>query len=153
MRKKNKEIKDKEEIESILNQAEVCRLALSNNNDPYIVPLNFGYKNNCIYFHSFPEGKKIDILKKNNNVCFEIDVDCKLVNAEKPCDWSMKYRSIIGFGKDSFVDSVQEKRKALDVIMNHYSSGVYEYPEKVVQALAVIKLEIEGMSGKKLGYE
>jgi hypothetical protein len=153
MRKKEKEIRDNAEIESILNRAEVCRLGLSDNNTPYIVPLNFGYKDNCIYFHSFPEGKKIDILKKNNKVCFEIDIDCKLVKSENPCDWGMKYRSVIVFGKASFVQDVQEKKQALDTIMSHYSDNTYEYPENVINALAVVKVRIESITGKKLGYE
>ena len=71
MRRKDKEIKDKEVIESIIKRATVCRIALSENNVPYIVPLSFGYKDNCLYFHSAPEGRKIDIIKQNNNVCFE----------------------------------------------------------------------------------
>ncbi|MGZ3514062.1 MAG: pyridoxamine 5'-phosphate oxidase family protein [Thermodesulfobacteriota bacterium] len=153
MRKKDKEINDNAEIESILNRAEVCRLGLCYNNIPYIVPLNFGYKDNCIYLHSFPEGQKIDFLKRNNNVCFEIDVDCKLLNAEKPCDWSMKYRSVIGFGKASLLQELQQKKAALDIIMAHYSNGTYEYPENVMNALSVIKVRIESITGKKLGYK
>jgi len=153
MRKKDKEIKDKGEIESILNTAEICRLGLCDNKIPYIVPLNFGYRDNCIYFHSFPEGQKMDFLKRNNNVCFEVDLDCKLVKAGNPCDWGMKYRSVIGFGRASFVQDRKQKKAALDIIMAHYSNGTYDYPENVMNALSVIKVRIESVTGKKLGYE
>jgi nitroimidazol reductase NimA-like FMN-containing flavoprotein (pyridoxamine 5'-phosphate oxidase superfamily) len=63
MRKKDKEIKDKELMESILKRAIICRMGLSENNVPYIVPLNFGYKNNFLYFHSAKEGRKIDMIR------------------------------------------------------------------------------------------
>ena len=78
MRRKEKEIKDRKEIISILQKAKICRIGLSENNKPYIVPMNFGYKEGCLYFHCANEGRKIGIIKKNNNVCFEIDTDHKI---------------------------------------------------------------------------
>jgi nitroimidazol reductase NimA-like FMN-containing flavoprotein (pyridoxamine 5'-phosphate oxidase superfamily) len=130
MRKKDKEIKDKELMESILKRAIICRMGLSENNEPYIVPLNFGYKDNFLYFHSAKEGRKIDMIRKNNNICFEIDIDTKLLDAEKPCKWSMQYYSVIGFGKAFLVEDLEEKRAALDIIMEHYAGeSSFEYPE------------------------
>ena len=153
MRKKDKEIKDKNTIESIIKRATVCRIGLSENNVPYIVPLNFGYENNCLYFHSAKEGKKIDMIRKNNSVCFEIDMDTELVEAENACGWGMKYYSIIGFGKAFLVDDFDEKRKALDIIMEHYSGkSSFEYSEEAVINAAIIKVEMEIMTGKKSGY-
>jgi len=153
MRRKDKEIEDKELIESILKRAIVCRIALSENNIPYIVPLNFGYKNNFLYFHSAKEGRKIGMIRKNNNVCFEIDIDTKLLNAEKPCKWSMKYYSLIGFGKAFLVENSEEKREGLDIIAEHYSGkSSFEYPEELVNKVTIIKVQIERMTGKKSGY-
>ncbi|NIO20323.1 MAG: pyridoxamine 5'-phosphate oxidase family protein [Candidatus Aenigmarchaeota archaeon] len=153
MRKKNKEIKDENILESILRRATVCRIALSENNVPYIVPLNFGYKDNCLYFHSAREGKKIDMIRSNNDVCFEIDVDSEIVRGENACGWSMKYYSIIGFGKASFVEGSEEKRRALDIIMEHYSGkSSFNYSEETVNNAAIIKVKIESMTGKKSGY-
>ncbi len=153
MRKKEREIKDKSRIESIIKRATVCRIALSEDNVPYVVPLNFGYKDNFLYFHSAKEGRKIDMIRKNKNVCFEIDIDSKLIEAERPCDWSTKYYSIIGFGQAFLVEDLEEKREALDIIMEHYSGkSSFEYPEKIINNLAVIKVRIESMTGKKSGY-
>ncbi|MEA1964472.1 MAG: pyridoxamine 5'-phosphate oxidase family protein [Candidatus Aerophobetes bacterium] len=153
MRRKGKEIKDKNAIESIIKRATVCRIALSENNVPYIVPLSFGYKDNCLYFHSAKEGKKIDIIKKNNNLCFEFDIENELVKAEDACNWDMKYYSVIGCGKAFLVEDFEEKREALDIIMEHYSGkSSFEYPEKTVSNVAIIKVKIESMSGKKSGY-
>ena len=152
MRRKDREIQDINFIESIIQKASVCRLGLSSNNMPYIVPLNFGYKDRCLYFHCVEEGKKIDMLRSNNSVCFEMDIENELVKAQEPCKWSMKYSSVIGFGKAFFVKDPGEKKKGLDVIMAHYSPGrVYEYPESELKHLSVIKVQIEHMTGKKSG--
>lgn len=153
MRRKDQEIRDKAIIESIMRKEMVCRIALSDNNMPYIVPMNFGYKNNSLYLHSAKEGKKIEIIKNNNNVCFEIDTDHELIKSEKACSWGMKYRSVIGFGKAHLIDNSEEKRRALDIIMEHYSSkSSYDYLEKEIDNVAIIKIEIESIIGKELGY-
>jgi len=153
MRRQDREIKDEELMESIIRRAPVCRIGLSEDNVPYIVPLNFGYKDNFLYFHSAKEGKKIDMIRKNNNVCFEVDIEHKLVQGENPCDWSMKYYSVIGFGKAFLVEDYEEKRGALDIISEHYAGkSSFKYPEKTVNNIAIIKVKIEGMTGKKSGY-
>jgi nitroimidazol reductase NimA-like FMN-containing flavoprotein (pyridoxamine 5'-phosphate oxidase superfamily) len=153
MRRKDKEIEDKELIEVILRRASICRIALSENDVPYIVPLCFGHKDNFLYFHSAKEGRKIDMIRKNNNVCFEIEIDTELVAAENPCKWSMKYYSIIGFGKAFLVEDTEEKREALDIIAEHYSGkSSSEFPETALHNVAVIKVKIETMTGKKSGY-
>lgn len=148
MRRSEKEITDKSAIEAIINASLVCRLALSDGDQPYIVPLSFGYQDRILYFHSALEGKKIDILKKNNRICFEFDVNTKIIEAEKACKWGMKYQSVIGFGKAVLVENIQEKQKALNIIMNHYSDRNWQFPDKVIKKTAIIKIEIESMTGK-----
>ena len=152
MRRKDQEINDIATIEGIIRKAQVCRLALSENGRPYIVPLCFGYKDNTLYFHSAREGKKLDILRKNNNVCFEIDIDKELVRGKKACNCSMKYRSVIGFGRAEIIDDIEQKRRALNIIMQNYFEGLFRYPEESIGNIVIIKLEIESMTGKKLGY-
>jgi len=152
MRRKDKAIVELAEIEQILRKAFVCRLGLTDGHRPYIVPLSFGFKNNTLYFHSAPEGKKIEMLRKNSKVCFEFDVDHEVVADEEACKWGMKYRSVIGFGKASIVEDIQEKKEGLNAIMEHYEGGTYEYPEAAISNILVIKVEIESMTGKKSGY-
>jgi nitroimidazol reductase NimA-like FMN-containing flavoprotein (pyridoxamine 5'-phosphate oxidase superfamily) len=153
MRKREKEVRDKHAIESVMKRATICRIGLSENDVPYVVPLNFGYKDNCLYFHSAKEGKKIDMMRKNNTVCFEIDVDNELVRAENPCKWSMKYYSVIGFGKAFFLEDSREKRQALNIIMEHYAGkSSFEYPEMALDSVAVIKVEIDSITGKRSGW-
>ena len=143
---------DTQEIDLIISKANVCRLGLSVDNNPYIVPLNFGYKERCLYFHTPKVGKKIDMIKTNNRVCFELDIDCEVAGAENPCDWTMKFRSVVGYGRASLLDDTEEKRRALDIIVEHYSGRVNEYNEKLVDRLVIIKVEIQSMTGKKSGY-
>ncbi len=148
MRRSEKEITDKLAIKKIINASLVCRLALSDGNQPYIVPLCFGYQDRTLYFHSALEGKKIDILKKNNRTCFEFDVNSEIIKAEKACKWGMKYQSVIGFGKAVLVENIAEKKKALNIIMDHYSDRNFQFADKAIGKIAVIKIEIEGMTGK-----
>jgi nitroimidazol reductase NimA-like FMN-containing flavoprotein (pyridoxamine 5'-phosphate oxidase superfamily) len=149
LRRKDKEITDRSEIESIIRKALVCRLGLTDNGTPHIVPLCFGYKDNRLYFHSAGVGRKIEILKRNNRVCFEFDDNLEVQAAKAACDWGMQYRSVIGYGRASFIEDPQEKRAALDVIMAQYADGAFEYSEKALGEALVIKVEIESMTGKK----
>ncbi len=151
MRRSDREISDLKSIEAILQQASVCRLALSDENRPYIVPMNFGYRDKVLYFHSAGEGRKIEILQKNPHVCFEFDVGHELVIAEKACDYGMKYQSVIGFGTAAMINDNDEKKSALAIIMNQYAGGRYEFDDAAVAKTAVFKVEIHSMTGKKKG--
>jgi nitroimidazol reductase NimA-like FMN-containing flavoprotein (pyridoxamine 5'-phosphate oxidase superfamily) len=149
LRRKEKEIRSKEEVESVIQKALVCRLGMADENGPYIVPLSFGYRDGFLFFHSAKEGKKIDILRKNKKVCFEIDTDHEIVESEKACKWGMEYKSVIGFGNAFIIEDIESIKAALDVIMDHYSGRTFEYQDEVLRKTVVIKVEIESMTGKK----
>jgi nitroimidazol reductase NimA-like FMN-containing flavoprotein (pyridoxamine 5'-phosphate oxidase superfamily) len=149
MRRKEKEITEASAIESIIKKSLVCRLALSDDNSPYIVPLCFGYRDRVLYFHGSLKGKKIDIIKKNQKVCFEFDINTEIVKAEDACHWSMKYKSVIGFGKAVLLEDLDEKRKALNIIMSQYSDRTFQFNDATLKGTIVIKVEIESMTGKQ----
>ena len=152
MRRREKEITDLQEIEAILRRAQVCRLALVDGDRPYIVPMNFGYERGILYFLCAPEGRKLEILRRNRHVCFEVDVDHELMTGgAQPCRWGMRYRSVIGFGSAFFIEDATEKRGALAVIMGQYAEGEFDFPEEEVTRTTVFKVEIETMTGKKSG--
>jgi nitroimidazol reductase NimA-like FMN-containing flavoprotein (pyridoxamine 5'-phosphate oxidase superfamily) len=153
MRRTEREIKDKSEIERIISKAIVCRVAVSGDNEPYIIPMCFGFKDGILFFHSAQEGKKIEILKKNNKVCFEMDVDTELVEGEKGCDWGIKYSSVIGFGKAAFVENIEEKRNGLHILLKHYSDKKYEFSEESLKQVAIIKIQVESLTGKKAVFK
>lgn len=152
MRRKEKEITEKSAIEAIIHKSVVCHLGLSDGNNPYIVPLCFGYQDRTIYVHGSLKGKKNDIIQKNQNVCFEFDINTEILEAENACDWGMKYQSVIGFGKASFLKDLDEKRKALNIIMSQYSDQPFQFPENALNGTAVIKIEIASMTGKQSGF-
>ncbi len=154
MRRKDKEISDPQEIKSIIDNASVCRIALCDENKPYVVPVHFGFDHNSLYIHSAPEGKKIDILKKNNNVCVEIDLDHKVEVGKVVCSSGTKYKSVIASGKAIFIEDIEEKKKGLNIILNHYSKrNNHNFRDKQINRVLIIKIELNEITGKKSGYE
>ncbi|ADZ09931.1 pyridoxamine 5'-phosphate oxidase-related FMN-binding protein [Methanobacterium lacus] len=152
MRRSEKEIKDIKIIYKILNEADVCRVGFSKANKPYVVPMNFGFDESHIYLHSSVEGKKMEILKENKNICFEVDVKSEIVKSEKPCNWGMHYMSVMGFGTAELIEEPEEKIRALDIIMDKYDPeglNSYEYLESSLKRTAVIKLNITELTAKK----
>jgi nitroimidazol reductase NimA-like FMN-containing flavoprotein (pyridoxamine 5'-phosphate oxidase superfamily) len=152
MRRKDKEIKDKKIIEQLLSGSDICRIAMIDGNRPYVVPLNYGYDGNALYFHSASSGKKIDILKQNSRVCFEIEYYNEIIRDEIPCEWTTKYRSLIGYGTVEFITVHEEKKKGLDLIMAHYGkTGANAYKDNHIENILILKLTIEEISGKQSG--
>ena len=150
MRKKEKEITDRNVIDLILTKSEICRIAMIDGDKPYIVPLNYGYFENAIYIHSSPLGKKMELLKLNKNVCFEIEYHSEIIKNESPCEWGSEYRSVIGYGHVEIITDSEEKRRGLDIIMNHYGKpGKSVYKNSQVDSIVILKLNIEQLTGKQ----
>lgn len=149
MRREEKEIQDPREIEEILRAGKVCRLALADGGEPYVVPLNYGYRERTLYFHSAPEGRKIDMIRRNRRVCFQVDVDAEVVAAGKACGWGACYRSVIGYGEAAIVNEAGEKREALDVLMAQYGEGPFTYEDAAVDAMVIIRVDVESWAGKR----
>lgn len=153
MRKKDREIKDPEELKEILQKADVCRIAFAVDGIPYIVTMNFGFvwkDQLTLYFHCAKEGRKLDLMKSNNEVCFQMDIDHELVRSENACDWGMRYRSIIGIGLLESVTDDEERKKGLDCLMDHYGfSAEKKYDEKALSLTEVLKLTVTELTGKK----
>jgi uncharacterized protein len=153
MRRDEREIKKREEIEAIIQQAQVCRIGLSAQNVPYIVPVNFGYNCDCLYFHCTGLGKKIDTLCQNNRVCFEVDIDFELRRPDgPPCHWGANYRSVIGFGWAFLIDDQTEKSAALNIICQHYGTAPHDFSADEVRKVTVVRIKIDSLTGKKAGY-
>jgi len=155
MRRKDREIKDTSDKLDVIAKCKVCRLGLSENNYPYIVPLNYGYSYEngqlTLFFHSAREGKKIGIMLQNDNACFEIDCDTQLIENERPCKFSYQYRSIIGFGKILFLETNAEKSAALNCIIKHQTEKgtVYYFTEDELNTISVFKMIVAEFTGKE----
>ncbi len=151
MRRKDKQENDPERIESIIGRASILRLALFDEPFPYLVPVHFGYRHGKFYVHSACEGKKIDLIRKNNRICFELEADFGLIKGASPCRWSTRYESVIGYGKAYFVEGIEEKRKGLEIVFRHYSPDPFDVPEASFDLVAVIEIEVESMTAKVSG--
>jgi nitroimidazol reductase NimA-like FMN-containing flavoprotein (pyridoxamine 5'-phosphate oxidase superfamily) len=150
MRKANQEIKDKPVLEEILTSAKICRLGMIDDGLPYVIPFNFGYRENCLYIHSAPEGKKIDILRKNPLVCFEVEQQADIIEDEVACKWSTLYRSVVGYGNVEIITDFEQKTQGLEIIMTqHGYKGKMKFESKEVDFIVLLKLKIESMTGKQ----
>jgi nitroimidazol reductase NimA-like FMN-containing flavoprotein (pyridoxamine 5'-phosphate oxidase superfamily) len=146
-------IQDQQQMEEILSKAKFLRLALSDSDTPYIIPMAFGYKDNKIYLHCSREGKKIDILNRNPRVAFEADAEAEIVTTEDICKYDVRYRSVVGNGQARFVEDYNEKVEGLTVLSEHYGKkGPFEFEDWKVNRLRIVKIEIEKMTGKQHGF-
>lgn len=155
MRRKDREITSRSELINIIEKADVCRIAINSDTAPYIVPLNFGYKweeKIEIFFHCATEGRKLELLSKNNMVCFEIDIEHELIKDEKACNWGMKYKSIIGTGKIIEINDDKEKKLALNKIMEHYGfiKENIDYNNMIFNRTKLLKLVVNELTGKQI---
>jgi len=150
MRRSDKKISSRAEIDIILHNCPVLHLAMTQNDQPYLVPLSFGYDGNALYFHSADKGKKLDILRENPRVCFQVEQNIELVkDAEKACDWSFRYESVIGFGQAVEITTAAQRREALNQIMLHYSGRDWDFPESTLSRTSVWQIPIDEISGKR----
>ncbi|WP_332448991.1 pyridoxamine 5'-phosphate oxidase family protein [Methanoculleus sp.] len=153
MRRKEKEITDPALLSAVLREVFVCRIGLADGDEPYVVPVNFVYAERSLYLHSACEGRKIDILARNNRVCFEAETGVELVRAERACDFSMRYISVIGTGTASFVTNPGEKSRVLDRFMEKYAGGGdWSYPGAALRGVVVIRVDVETLTGESSGY-
>jgi len=138
------------EMEGLLAQVPAGRLATCNRDKPYVVPICFLHVGDKIYFHSAPQGKKIENMKANPHVCFQAD-DYRLVPKPRPCEFTMHYRSVVIFGKARLLIDPEEKMKVLKAMMDKYDTIHSAEPidEAMVERVTVGEIIIEEMDGKK----
>ena len=152
MRRKDREITDFESIVSIMQQSQVCRLALNNGTYPYIVPMNFGMTVEdgtvTLYFHCADEGTKLDLIAADPHACFEMESEAFLASQRSTGNCTMSFKSVIGQGILSVVDDRAEKIKGLKVLVAHYHPEGFAWDPKPFAATTVLKLTVEHMTAK-----
>ena len=152
MRRSDREIKEFDEIVEVIKKCDVCRIALNDGGYPYIVPLNFGMKAEgkqiVLYFHGAGEGKKYELIRRDDRAGFEMDCSHRLVAGTDGCSCTMKYESVVGRGRIEIVPE-EEKTEALSALMGQYHAGKFSFPEEAVRKTTVMKLTVEQVSGKK----
>ena len=152
MRRADREIKDMDEIVRVMEQCDVCRLALHDEEYPYILPLNFGMQTDggkiVLYFHGATEGKKYELIARDNRAAFEMDCSHKLVTDAAKGHCTMEYESVIGSGRIEMVPE-NEKYRALCLLMQHYHKEQIPFDRSAMPRTAVFKLTVERLSGKR----
>lgn len=152
MRRSDREITDKKEMIEIINRCDVCRLALNDGDYPYIIPLNFGMdiegEQIIFYFHGATEGKKYELIRKDNRATFEMDCSHQLVMDDEKMSCTMKYESVIGRGRVEIVPE-EEKMKGLKILMRQYHQEEFPFGTAIVPKTNVFRLIVEEMTGKR----
>ena len=152
MTKRERQITDLNQIQNILNTCKVLHLGLAVDNEPYVVPLNYGYIMEdgklTVYMHSALKGRKLDMIRANPNVFFEMDCDRNPFEGEKPCQYGLSYSSVMGRGKAVIVEDVEEKMNAMSILMKTQTGKDFTFDEKLVSIVAVIRIDVSEYTAK-----
>ncbi|ASB48990.1 pyridoxamine 5'-phosphate oxidase family protein [Alkalitalea saponilacus] len=145
---------DQATIEAIIRKCDICFIGvITPENLPYVLPMNFGYEKGIIYLHSAPTGRVIDCLDKNPNICITFSTDHELAfqHPQVACSYRMKSKSVVAFGKVRFVEDMDKKRRALDIIMEQYSDKHFEYSDPAVRNVKIWEVPVDQISCKEFG--
>ena len=152
MTKRELQITDPAQIQAILDKAKVLRLGLAVNNEPYIVPMNYGYVMEegklTFYLHSAVRGKKLDMIRENSRVFIELDCDQVPFDGVKPCQYGLSYSSVMGCGTAVLVEDVEEKIRAMSILMKTQTGKDFSFDEKLVSIVTVIRVDVEEYTAK-----
>lgn len=156
VRRKDREVTSREWMESVLRKALILEMAMVDDGEAYVLPLNYGYWSNCLYVHGAMAGRKVDVLKKNPRVAFNVVDGVRIVpRPRKPGKIWCIYRSVCGTGTARFVSELAEKRRAIAVMKEHYGDADRSYMTKdaaLEKIVNVFAMEIDEMTGKTKGY-
>ena len=152
MTKRERQITDQNQIMDILDTAKVLHLGLAVNNEPYVVPMNYGYTmengNLILYLHSAVQGKKLDMIRANSRVFFEMDCDQMPFEGKVPCQYGLVYSSIMGCGNAHIVEDVEEKKKAMSILMKTQTGKDFTFEDRLVSIVAVIRVDVSEYTAK-----
>ena len=152
MTKRELQVTDLNEIREILDTAKVLHLGLAVDNEPYVVPLNYGYTMEdgklTLYLHGANQGKKLDMIRANPNVFFELDCGRMPFEGKVPCQYGMVYSSVMGRGTARIVEDVEEKMKAMSILMKTQTGKDFTFNERLVSIVAVIRIDVAEYTAK-----
>ena len=153
MTKREFQITDPGEIERILRTAKVLHLGLAVNNEPYVVPMNYGHTFEdgklVLYLHSAVKGKKLDMMQRNPNVFFEMNCDLEPFEGKVPCQYGLAYSSVMGRGTATIVEDVEEKKQAMSILMKTQTEKDFSFEDRLVSIVAVIRIDVTEYTAKQ----
>ena len=155
MTKRERQITDEAQILHILDTAKVLHLGLAVDNEPYVVPMNYGYTMEngkpILYLHSAVRGKKLDMIRANPRVFFEMDCDLQPFEGKVPCQYGLVYSSIMGRGTARILHDekdLEEKKRAMTLLMKTQSGKDFTFEDRLVSIVAVIRIDVEEYTAK-----
>ena len=152
MTKRERQVTDPQQILEILDKGMVLHLGLCVDNEPYVVPMNYGYTMEngklVVYLHSAVRGKKLDMIQANPKVFFAIDCDRQPFDGVKPCQYGLVYSSLMGKGIARIVEDVEEKKHAMSVLMKTQTGKDFTFEDRLVSIVAVIRIDVEEYTAK-----
>ncbi len=147
-------IENKQQVEEIISRCDICFVGITDlEGNPYVIPMNFGYRDGVIYLHSGPTGSSIDMLARNSRVCITFSIDHELVfqHPTVACSYRMKAKSVICRGNVGYIEDMEEKREVLNIIMSHYSSREFTYSDPAVRNVKIWEVPIDSVTAKEYG--
>lgn len=152
MSRQDRLVTDKEALIEIVDRSQVIHVGMHDGDDIYVIPMNYGYTweggELTFYLHGALQGKKMDLLRKNPRIGFEIDCDHELVEGKLPCQFVFKFASVAGYGEAEILEDPQEKIAALEHLMAHYSEREFEFNERLVSIVSVIRVKVQDFTGR-----
>ena len=152
MTKRELQVTDPHQIRDILNKAKVLHLGLCVDNEPYVVPMNYGYimegETLVLYLHSAVQGKMLDMIRANPRVFFELDCDRMPFEGEKPCQYGLVYSSVMGRGTACIVEDVEEKIRAMTMLMKTQTGKDFAFNDRLVSIVSVIRIDVTEYTAK-----
>ena len=146
------EITEQSQIIEILDKCKVLHLAMVDGDEPYVIAMNYGYTMEegklTIYMHGATSGRKLDILRVTPKVCLEMDCDIIPFDGKVPCQYGVAYSSVIGTGKAEIIEDVEEKKEALSILMKTQTGKDFEFTDKLVSIVSIIKVEVAEYTAK-----
>ena len=152
MTRREREITDINEIIKILDKSKVLHLGLCVNNEPYVVPMNYGYVMNgdklTVYLHGARRGKKLDMMRENPNVFFELSCDITPFEGDVACRYGVTYSSVMGRGTATVVEDMGEKKRALSILMKTQTGKDFSFEDKMAEVVSVIRIDVSEYTAK-----
>lgn len=151
--RREREVTDPAEILSILDRAAVVHLGMVDGDEPYVVPLNYGYTMEdgrlTLYMHGALKGRKLDLLQKNPKVFFSMECDVQPFDGKVACQYGTAYASVMGRGTAEILEDPQEKIHGLSCLMKTQTGKDFEFSEKLVSIVSVIRVTAAEFTAKR----
>lgn len=146
-------IEDRTETEAIIKACKTCFLAMSLNDEPYVLPMNFALEGDFVILHSAQEGRMWETIKKNQKVCINWTLGEELAYQDEQvgCSYRVKSKSVNIEGKVEFIEDFDEKYRCLSLIMSQYSKREFKFGTPAVKNVGIFKVSIDKITAKQFG--